>query len=483
MSAASAGHEKLGARDDARERLIPQYVAILSQRLTGNGEAGNGEAALQRAYDLGRQAIGYGLGALEIAQVHQEALLTVLRDHPEDKIRVTRAATAVLLEALTPIEMARRGFEARLLEAEKLAAIGSVLSAGAHELSNPLAVILGNAALMRESDLGEPAAEQAGRIVEAGEHCGRIVDSLLGLARQHAPDRQMVSLNEVVRGALPLLSYQFRVHEVEVALDLAPELPPLWADPHQLRQVVVNLSANADQAMRHAPPPRRLRVATRPLPTRRVLLEVADNGPGLPLEQQRGVLEPVLAARPVGERTGLGLPLCRRIVEWHGGALLAESAPGQGAVFRIELPVGTAVELATPTMDAVAQARVARRILVVDDEPLVAAVLTEIFALDGHQVEVASHGVAALAKLQDGSYDVVVSDVRMPELDGPGLYRELTRRDPPLARRFVFITGDVVDPSVMAFVRQTGAPCVRKPFLPDEVRRVIRQALRRAHGD
>jgi signal transduction histidine kinase len=481
MSAAGAGHEKVGARDDARDRLIQQYVSVLSQRLTGNGEAGNGEATLQRAYDLGRQAIGYGLGALEIAQIHQEALLTVLRDYPEDKVRVARAATAVLLEALAPIEMARRGFEARLLEAEKLAAIGSVLSAGAHELSTPLAVILSNAALLREADLGKPAAEQAGRILEAGEHCARIVDSLLGLARQHPPGRQMVSLNEVVRGALPLLSYQFRVHEVEVALDLAPGLPPLWADPHQLGQVVVNLSANADQAMRHAPPPRRLRVATRPLPPRRVLLEVADNGPGLPLEQQRGILEPVLAAKPVGESTGLGLPLCRRIVEWHGGALLAESAPGQGAIFRIELPVGTtAGELATPATDPVAQALLARRILVVDDEPLVAAVLSEIVALDGHQVEVAAHGVAALAKLQERSYDVVVSDVRMPELDGPGLYRELARRDPALARRLVFITGDVLDPSVVAFLKQTGAPCVRKPFLPDEVRRVIGQALRRA---
>jgi signal transduction histidine kinase len=335
MSAIGAGQDTAGASDDVRRRLAPQYVSILAQHL-----AGDGEAALQRAYDLGRQAIGYGVGALEIAQVHQEALLTVLRERAEDSLRVGQAGTAVLLEALAPIEMARRGFEARVLEAERLAGMGFVVSAAAHELSSPLAVISGNAALLRESGLGDLVAEQAARIGEAADCCAHVVDGLLGLARRRPPSRQMVSLNEIVRGALPLLSYQFRVHEVEVALDLSPELPPLWADPHQLGQVVVNLSANADQAMRRTPRPRRLRVATRPLPPRRVLLEVADSGPGLPPEQQRRILQPVGAARPEGERTGFGLPLCRRIVEWHGGALLAESAPGQGATFKIELPVG-----------------------------------------------------------------------------------------------------------------------------------------------
>jgi two-component system NtrC family sensor kinase len=454
-----------GAGADASERLTAQYVAVLSHRLTGNEEA-----ALQRAYDLGRQALDDGLDALEIALMHQEALLTVLREHPDETLQVGQAATAVLLEVLAPIEMARRGFEARLLEAERLAGIGSILSAAAHELSNPLEVISGNVAVLREAAEGEPAAAQVASIAEAGERCAHIVDSLLELARRHPPGRQLVNLNEVVQGALPLLSYQFRVHEVEVALDLSPDLPRLWADPHQLRQVVVSLSANADQAMRHTPRPRRLRVATRRLAPRSVLLEVADSGPGLPPDQQDRIFQPAGAARPVGEGTGLGLPVCRRIVEWHGGALLAESAPGQGAVFRIELPVGTM------PIESAGAAVPGKRILVVVDEAQVATVLTEILALEGHHVDVAPHSIAALTKLREHPYDVVVSDVRMPELDGPGLYRELVRRDPKQAPRFIFITGDVLDANIAAFVKERGALCLRKPFLPDEVRRIICEA-------
>jgi signal transduction histidine kinase len=333
----STGPEPPATSHDARDRLLRQYVSVVSQRLNRHGET-----ALQHAYDLGRQALDHGLGVLEIALMHQEAMLTVLHEHPEDSLQVGRAATAVLLETLAPVEMARRGFEARLLEAEKLVAIGSVLSAGAHELADPLAVILDNVTLMRGAGPGAAGMEHVARVAEAGERCAGIVQDLLGLARQHPPQRQMVSLNEVVRDALPLLSYQFRVHRVEVALDLSPELPPLWADAGQLRQVIVNLSANADQALRQAPPPRRLRVATRSLPPRRVLLEVADNGPGLPAEQQRRMLERVVAGESRGQGEGLGLPLCRRIVEWHGGALRAESTPGRGATFSIELPVAPA---------------------------------------------------------------------------------------------------------------------------------------------
>jgi signal transduction histidine kinase len=454
-----------GAGGGASERLTEQHVAVLSHRL-----AGNEEAALQRAYDLGRQALDDGLGALEIALMHQEALLTVLREHPEESLQVSQAATAVLLEVLAPIEMARRGFEARLLEAERLAGIGSLLSAAAHELSNPLEVISGNVALLREAAEGEPAAAQVESIAEAGEHCDRIVDSLLELARRHPPGRQMVSLNEIIQGALPLLSYQFRIHEVDVALDLSPDLPRLWADPHQLRQVVVSLSANADQAMRHTPPPRRLRVATRPLAPGSVLLEVADSGPGLPPDHPDRIFQPGVTARPVGEGTGLGLPVCRRIVEWHGGALLAESAPGQGAVFRIELPVGTM------PMESARAAILGRRILIVVDEPQVATVLAEILTLEGHHVDIAPHGLAALAKLREHPYELIMSDVRMPDLDGPGLYRELLRREPELARRFIFIMGDVRDRNVAAFVKATGARCLRKPFLPDEVRRLTCEA-------
>jgi CheY-like chemotaxis protein len=117
-------------------------------------------------------------------------------------------------------------------------------------------------------------------------------------------------------------------------------------------------------------------------------------------------------------------------------------------------------------------------VLVVDDEPEIAGVLADLLALDGHRVEIAGNGVHALDKLREGAYDLVVSDIRMPELDGPGLYREIKQRHPDLCRRFVFVTGDALTPETTAFLAETRAPSVGKPFAAADVRRVTQQLLR-----
>jgi CheY-like chemotaxis protein len=116
-------------------------------------------------------------------------------------------------------------------------------------------------------------------------------------------------------------------------------------------------------------------------------------------------------------------------------------------------------------------------ILIVDDEPEVVSILAEILADDAHLVETAYNGLAALDKLRDGTYDLIISDLRMPHLDGPGLYREIARRHPQLIRRMIFVTGDTLGPESAEFLRQSAAPTFGKPFVPDDVRRVIHQVL------
>jgi len=374
-----------------------------------------------------------------------------------------------------------------LYQSEKLAAMGQLLAGVAHELNNPLSVITGHTAILRQT-VGGPLAERAEKIAKAAERCARIVKNFLALARQQPPERTRVDLNRVVREAVELLAYPLRVDNVEVSLDLADDLPALWADPHQLHQVVVNLVSNAHHAMRETPSSRRLTLATRHDAGRGwVHLEVADTGPGIPPEIQQRIFEPFFTTKPMGQGTGLGLSLCQGVIESHGGFIRVASQPGEGAVFVVELPAEAPpqAESEAPGTEALPAVR-GKTILVVDDEPEVADVLAELLAADGHQVETAANGVQALDKLRERAYDLIVSDLRMPELDGPGLYRELERRDPRLLRRLIFLTGDTLRPESREFLERTRAPSLTKPFDVAEVRRVVEQALRTGepgHGE
>ncbi|HET8575725.1 MAG TPA: PAS domain S-box protein [Methylomirabilota bacterium] len=364
-------------------------------------------------------------------------------------------------------------------QSEKLADMGTLLAGVAHELNNPLAVVMGYSAMLQEALADGPQARRAGKIVKAADRCVRIVRNFLALARHHRPERKEVRLNQVVEEAVELLAYPLRVDDVNVTLRLAPELPVLWADPHQLHQVVVNLITNAHQAMRAAAPPRRLVLTTTvDADGGTVALEVADTGPGIPTEIRARIFEPFFTTKPEGQGTGLGLPLCQGIVESHGGTIRVESEPGHGAAFTIEIPIVAppAAEAAAPDSDAIVVKRGAK-ILVVDDEPEVGRLLADVLAVDGYEVDSASDGAAALEKLEECDYDLILSDLRMPRLDGRGLYREVEQRCPALLSRFVFLTGDTLSQETRTFLEQVMAPALNKPFDFSQVRAVVARAL------
>jgi len=367
-----------------------------------------------------------------------------------------------------------------IYQSEKLAAMGQLLAGVAHELNNPLSVVIGHAAILR-STADPSVAERAGKIAQAAERCARIVKNFLALARHRPLERQRVSLNQIVREAVELVAYQLRVGDVAVILDLADDLPTLWADPHQLHQVVVNLISNAHHAMREAAGPRRLTLRTRAAAPRRVALEVADTGLGVADEHRTRLFEPFFTTKPPGEGTGLGLALCKGVVEEHHGHITLESASGQGAVFRIELPVEAADLPAPEPAPAETAAPIrGRRVLVVDDEPEIARMLADMLAGDGHQVETAADGFEALGRLDRAVYDVVLCDLRMPKLDGAGFYREIARRRPELLPRIVFVTGDTLTPESTRFLTRAGAPTVTKPLTPEDIHRVTQHVLRTA---
>ncbi|MBI4240403.1 MAG: GAF domain-containing protein [Candidatus Rokubacteria bacterium] len=463
------------------ESRVPEYVEDvqqdprwLDQRLArGAGlHAGAGIPLITRGEVLGVLVIL--LAEPRRFTPEEKELMGLLADHAAIALENAR----VYQQLKGQVEELQRS-QAQLLQTEKLAAMGSLLAGVAHELNNPLSVVLGLASFLRQAVKDGPLAEPKGDIAEAAERCARIVTNFLALARRQPPERRKVQLNRVCEEAVELLAYSLRVDNVELTLELAEDLPTLWADPHQLHQVLVNLMTNAHHAMRESPPPRRLTLTTRHDPAQaRICLQVVDTGPGIPPEIQRRIFEPFFTTKPLGQGTGLGLSICHGIVESHGGSIRLESQPGQGAVFVVDLPV-----VAPPTGEqeaGVPEAEVPIReksILVVDDEPMVAGMLATLLSLDGHHVDTARGGAAALEKLQQQGYDLIMSDMKMPELDGPGLYRAVERQYPALCQRFIFLTGDTLGPETRAFLEQTGAPTLVKPFVLAEVQRVVRQAL------
>ncbi len=367
--------------------------------------------------------------------------------------------------------------QAQLVQSEKIATMGSLLAGVAHELNNPLAVAMGQAMLLRES-ASEPALlRRADKIHTAAERCARIVKNFLALARNRPPERGPVELNRVVRDAVELLAYELRTSSVEVNLRLDESLSTVMADAHQLHQVVVNLVTNAHYAMRKAEGRRALTITTSADSSGgRVRVAVADTGPGIPADVRSRIFEPFFTTKPPGEGTGLGLSLCRTIVDEHGGRLTVDSEPGQGATFVVDLP---AVPAGEPSAVAVEQLvpLSPKTILVVDDEPEIAATLAETLERDGHKVDVAADGIEALTRLGAQSYDLIFCDTKMPHLDGVMLYQEIARRFPGLQQRVIFVTGDVIDQEKQAFLQTTGRLAIMKPFDLGEVRRAVRRVL------
>jgi two-component system NtrC family sensor kinase len=368
----------------------------------------------------------------------------------------------------------------RLYQSEKMSALGSLLAGVAHELNNPLSIVVGQALMLEEDGSGE-LAQRAARIRAAAERCGRIVKSFLAMARQRGPEKQPVDLNRAVRAALELVAYGIRSAGIEVTADLAGDLPAFSADPDQLGQLIANLIVNAQQALKDVPQPRQLRIQTR-YKRAQIRLVISDNGPGIPAELRPRVFEPFFTTKPVGSGTGIGLSICHAIVSAHGGSIEIGETPGGGATFLIRLPDTPAEEpdMSAPVERVPEIAR--RRALVIDDELDIAEMIAEMLTRQGFVAEVATSGEDALAELRRHSYDLVLSDVRMPDLDGPALLRRLQKDWPVLVERLIFVTGDTLGLGVGSVLDQLGRPVVEKPITLDELRRVVHTTLAQRCG-
>jgi CheY-like chemotaxis protein len=288
-----------------------------------------------------------------------------------------------------------------------------------------------------------------------------------------------------VRKVLDLKSYHLRSSQIRIDLDLARDLPRTSFDFHQIEQVILNLLNNAEQAISGLKRGGQIIVRTRAVDGQ-ILLEIEDDGPGVPEGIRDRVFDPFFTTKEVGQGTGLGLSVSYGIVQEHGGRIELESRPSlEGACFRIWLPIqeGPEVEELAPD-DAAASADASplrgRRILVAEDEPVVLELFSRLLGEVGAHVTLAHDGEEAWRRLEGAEFDLVVADLRMPNLDGRQLYERVAEERPELLRRFVFATGDLVREDSLAFLRQLPNRILTKPLQFDTVRRVLAQALEAA---
>jgi signal transduction histidine kinase/CheY-like chemotaxis protein len=397
---------------------------------------------------------------------------------------------------------AQRVFQAKLLQTEKLAALGQMVTGIAHELSNPLTSILGYSQRLLLGKNSAGGNEEARQIYEEAERASTILRQLLLNAREARPERKRVSLNQVVQRALDLQRFNSAAEKIRIELDLDPTLPFVTGDAGQLQQVLMNLIGNARQAIVHDGKAGTIRLRTARNGDRRTILQVIDDGPGIPQTILARIFDPFFTTKPEGVGTGLGLAIVLSVVREHGGQVSVASPPEGGVTFTVELPVAAEAEAAIEPgrRFLAADEEAARsprglassgaspehrasdlpqpvprsthrgtRILVVEDEPTVARLIADVLEDEGLHVDVLLDGREALERAGREPFDLVICDMKMPGLDGQNFYQSLGRARSPLQERFLFVTGDVIAQQTHEFLERHRLPHVAKPFRVEEL--------------
>jgi PAS domain S-box-containing protein len=372
----------------------------------------------------------------------------------------------------------------RLIHAERLAAAGQLVSGVAHELNNPLQSVVGYTELLLAGERREQPREDLERILSEANRAAKIVRNLLAFVRRSCGERQHASLNDLVQSALELRAYEFRVANIEIQTDYANDLPPVHINREEIQQVLLNLLLNAEHAMKTGGGRGKLRVRTMTCDIG-VAVEVQDNGPGVPPAVAGRIFEPFFSTKEVGDGTGLGLSIALGIAQAHGGMLTLADA-GQSACFRLTLPTGaanTSTDIRGGSRVPVRSALAGQRALVADDEDGVRRLLQRLLTQRGFAVDVAVDGQMATKLLQECDYDVILCDLKMPNVDGLALYERIRRNQTAILDRFIFVSGDILNPQLQSLSDSSHMLLISKPFDAATLDKVLSEVHVRRFGE
>ncbi|HOW89273.1 MAG TPA: ATP-binding protein, partial [Elusimicrobiales bacterium] len=373
----------------------------------------------------------------------------------------------------------QRRMQAQLVKTEKLSAVGQLIAGIAHELNNPLTAVVGYAELVgRHKRPEESIGSDLAYILKNAKRCHGIVNTLLNFVRQPLTRRTSCFINDVIEDTLGLMRYKLeKTESITVKKKLQGDLPPVFIDPQQMGQVFVNLLSNACDAVSGRPGPREISVSSS-LHEGKVRVVVHDTGGGIDGRHMDMLFQPFFTTKTEGKGTGLGLVICKKIMEEHGGSLsLLYSAPGTGTAFCVDVLPSEAVSVPERVPDP--GPVTGKKVLIIDDEEDLLPVMYRIVKGDGNTAETAG-AREGLAKLASFDYDLVVSDIEMGVLKGQDIYEAAMKRPSPPS--FLFITGDVLNPSLVDWVERNNLTCLAKPFSLDDFSRAVRSLLAGSAG-
>jgi PAS domain S-box-containing protein len=376
-------------------------------------------------------------------------------------------------------EEERRQLEQKAQFASRLASVGELASGVAHEINNPLTAVIGYAHLLLErKDVPEDIRRDVEVINEGAQRVAGIIKKLLVFARQTKPERTYVDINEIINTTLELRAYSLQGNNVKVVLQFDPDLPLTVADAGQLQQVFLNLIINAETEVKLAHGGGKLAIKTEQIDDN-IRVSFKDNGLGIAKENLERIFNPFFTTRRVGQGTGLGLSVCHGIVTEHKGRIWAESQLGRGATFIVELPIVAEDKQLELPEHIVQEAKnvTGAKILVVDDDEVIRQFVSQMLINEGHEVGSVDSAERALEEIKVKEYQVIMLDIKMPGMSGIELYRHFQKISPSLAERVVFITGDVMGPSTMAFLSKTKVPYIIKPFDAKQLKAELNRVL------
>jgi PAS domain S-box-containing protein len=467
------------ANPAARALFGDGVVGVSVARLADIGAA---DLESQRGRVLAGETVGWsGVGRRLDGTTFQE----------EVEARRVEIAGEVRILALVRDTTERDRFQQEMNQAQKMEALGLLVSGVAHELNNPLASIVAFSQLLRtDPGLPDDLHRQADMLIQEATRTRRIVQNFLDFARQRPPERVRTSIRELVDGVLELQSYTFGPNRIEARVDIPDDLPDVSLDRAQIQQMLINLTLNAAQAIKGQGERGSIAISAQEsirgdgAPV--VRLTISDDGPGVPEELRSRLFVPFFTTRPPGLGTGLGLSVSFGIATGHGGTLRHEPGPGgRGASFIVELPIRpatgppgespprTRAAAASDSAPIAAESTAPKRVLVLDDEPAIRDFLGRILRRSGHEPVLAADGRAALEVVRTDPPDAILCDHRMAGMSGTTFHDAVAEIDPELAKRFVFMSGDVMNPVLSDFATSRGVTLLAKPFDIESVDRVL----------
>ncbi|HXA77811.1 MAG TPA: PAS domain S-box protein [Candidatus Acidoferrales bacterium] len=359
--------------------------------------------------------------------------------------------------------------EQQLADKEKFAAMGQMMAGAAHELNNPLTAILGVSDLLRERAAEDATRRQVDLVLQQARRAAAIVQNLLAFSRPLAPGRATLRLGEILNEALELERANLEKKNIHVKFTTPDDLPTVDGDRKLLLQVFLNILSNAEQSISPAHEQGQLDISV----TRagdKIRVAFADDGPGIPADIVGKVFDPFFTTKRPGGGSGLGLTISLAVVKEHGGNIEIESNAGAGAVIHVVLPVGAEIRPSTaaPAKSAPAlpgsTALRDHSVLIVDDEESIREIVQEGLSSRGMKVQAVGTSEAALDYLAKNTCEIVLCDFNLPGMSGDKMFEELRARLASSLPRFVFMTGELVSPTVRARYREKGARVLQKPF-------------------